>query len=229
MAKRKHAEGANAEGAELTHEAENNAMTNDFDGDFDVADVEATDPEADDGAPGELIDGVRFTDTRNVRVGGRFYEIPTPYRPGHVLTAAEAATLNQTRIENICNTIRTKFRTAAEKGVDAPTDEWIAEYAATYEFGKRSEGAGRPRAMRDPVDNEERKLCREAIKLALKSYRSEDGRKIDISAIPKENIDKMVEQFVSEGRYRKQAEANVRARMDLVSSTQGDIADLLGM
>ncbi len=60
----------------------------------------------------------------NRPIGGVILSIPQPFAEGHVLSANEAASMNQTYLENVGNNFRstvTKFKKAAIVGKDEPS------------------------------------------------------------------------------------------------------------
>ena len=87
-------------------------------------------------------------------IKGQIFDIaddPT-ISPGVPLTEGMAATLQQTRRENIRNNMAKKVEEALNGSGDLPADKFeelqrlVAEYADKYEFGVRQPGA--PRAPR---------------------------------------------------------------------------------
>jgi hypothetical protein len=105
-----------------------------------------------------IIDGEKFT-------------VNAPYSEGHICTAAEARTLNQTRAENIGNNFRKSVKEKKAKGESlASLIDEIRQYDAEYSFAS---GRGGPRVAVDPVEREARKIAIEAITAKLK----EQGRK----------------------------------------------------
>lgn len=106
------------------------------------------------------------------------FEAAAPYAEGQVLNAAEAATLNQTRVENLRNNFagvikkkiaeiekETPSRTElSEEEIQSLKDQF-ATYEAEYEFqGKRAS-----RAPVDPVKREAVRMAKETITAALKA------------------------------------------------------------
>lgn len=106
---------------------------------------------------------------------GQTFDVGDPYAEGHVLNAAEAASLNQLRAELISHRIRSGPFADVEKG-QTPTPEQMAEankLLATltgsgdgaFAFGLRSAGGGAPRVT-DPVEREALAIARGAVKAA---------------------------------------------------------------
>lgn len=148
-----------------------------------------------------------------------------PYAAGHVLNAAEAATLNQTRIENLRNnfasTIKAKI---AEIGKETPPREELseeekselqaqfAEYEASYEFqGKRS-----TRTPVDPVKREATKMAREAITAALKE------KNLTPSQLVEGKMDELIGQYLEKN---PQVTEEAKRRVETVKSLAGDALD----
>lgn len=101
--------------------------------------------------------------TMHISIKGRTFTAQAPYSEGHVLTAAEALTLNQTRSENL----RNNFSTTIEKAVKAAETAGVAvdEVAlqatfAAYEADYVFSGKRQARAPTDPVLAEAHKLAR---------------------------------------------------------------------
>lgn len=94
-----------------------------------------------------------------VTIAGKEFEIDEPYTEGHVLTAGEAAALNQTYRENVRNNMAAKVK-------DGAGQDEVTQYATEYEFGVRT-GGGRTTA--DPVMREAINLAKTAIKAFLKA------------------------------------------------------------
>jgi hypothetical protein len=87
------------------------------------------------------------------------------YEEGYELTAGEASALNQTYHENI----RNNLAKLAKEGL--LTQEKVDEYAAGYQFGVRSAGAG---VSRDPVMSEAMRIAKKQIAELLKK----SGKKV---------------------------------------------------
>lgn len=122
--------------------------------------------------------------TKTISILGVEVALQTPYAAGHVLTEAEAKSLNQTRCENIGNNFRKAIKAAQEGAEGAkPLDqvlEEIAAYDATYAFTMGSTGTRR--SSMTPL---EREALREAkrwlvgklktMNSTLKAYTDEKG------------------------------------------------------
>jgi hypothetical protein len=85
------------------------------------------------------------TETRTFTAQGIPLRIPVKYREGHVLTAGEAASLNQTYVENVRNNIRPVLQDwAKEKKPNLPTmaQQLVDEYVERYQMGVRRRRGG---------------------------------------------------------------------------------------
>ena len=154
--------------------------------------------------------------TRARTIGGVEVQVPQPYAEGYVLSAAEAAMLNQTFAENISNNMRSK----AEKDGTALTAEQfqplIDEYVAGYEPGVRSGGGGGGARALTPVEVEVRNLATAKLKEILKS---KGLKQKDINFV--EVRDKIIEQH--RDALTAQAEKVVKAREKAAGSNEDDI------
>lgn len=107
-----------------------------------------------------------------ITIQGADFTVAPRYSEGHVLTANEAATLNQTLFENLRNNFAKQVKDAKGEA-ESLTAEQVTElqakldaYAASYAFGIRT-SAG-PRAPADPVGKEAFNLAKEAVKNAIR-------------------------------------------------------------
>lgn len=99
--------------------------------------------------------------TRKVTISGHSVEVSAPYAEGHVINAAEARTLNQTRAENIGNNFRKAIKEA--EGDEAKLSELLSNLAAYDREYNFATGGGSVRAM-DPLDKEAIRIAKAAIK-----------------------------------------------------------------
>lgn len=103
--------------------------------------------------------------SRKITIAEEEFKIPQPIEEGHVCTAGQASTLNQTLAENVRNNFRIKVKEAAEAGTDmADVQKEITAYIKEYEFGARRGGGGR---TANPTDQEAMTLARGLVKKAL--------------------------------------------------------------
>lgn len=110
--------------------------------------------------------------TKSLTIYGLTAEITAPFAEGHVLTAAEAKALNQTRTENIGNNVRKAVgELRSEDG--SFTDEnktkalaLIAEADGKYVFTLTNVGSGRK--VVDPVEREAQAIAKAGLTAKLK-------------------------------------------------------------
>jgi len=145
-------------------------------------------------------------------IKGQVFEIaddPT-IAPGVPLTEGMAASLQQTRRENIRNNMAKKVEEALNGSGELPEGKFeelqrlVGEYADKYEFGVRQ--AGSPRVT-DPVEKEARRDVSEAIKAA---YYAKHGEKLK-SDVLSENVDKVMASPKGD-TYRARARERIRER-----------------
>lgn len=99
----------------------------------------------------------------SLTISGRTFTVSPKFEAGHVLTANEAATLNQTWYENLRNNF-------AGKAKEGGSQEDFDAYASKYEFGVRTGGGG----SRDPVEVEAMNLARDAVRKGIQN----SGKKV---------------------------------------------------
>lgn len=139
--------------------------------------------------------------TRPMVIAGVEFTISLPYSEGHVVTAAEAKTLNQTRAENISNAMRKKIEELKDVPGDETTEDgkpimvgfseealqkaadMVAAYDADYTFAM----GGAPRKALDPLEKEALSIARAEVTRLVK----ESGKKVkDIDpAIIEQNVE----------------------------------------
>lgn len=148
---------------------------------------------------------------QNLTISGKTFQVAPRYAEGHVLTANEASTLNQTFFENLRNNF-------AAKAKDGGTQADLDTYVEGYSFGVRTGGGG---GSRDPVEVEAMNLARDAVKKAIVG----GGKKIaDYSAKSiSEAAAKLIEK---KPEYREKAKARV-AEMQAIAGNEVD-NDILG-
>lgn len=147
---------------------------------------------------------------KTISISGQPFEISAPYTAGHVLTEAEAKSLNQTRAENIGN----NFRTAVKKAIDEnKLDEVkaaIAKYDAEYAFSMTQ-----ARTPIDPLEAEAFKIAKEFVKnkiaektgKTVKAYLEIDGNQAKYDA----NVEKIAaqEDTIKEAKKRLAAKKKI--------------------
>lgn len=106
------------------------------------------------------------TPREDYTIAGETFSILQPYTEGHVLSANEAATLNQTWSENARNNFAKRVKDAKEAGTfdQASLQLSLDDYLESYEFGVRTGGGGR---TSDPVAAEALAIAKESVKKAL--------------------------------------------------------------
>lgn len=104
-------------------------------------------------------------------IAGESFSVAQPYEEGHVLNAAEAKALNQTRAENIGNNLRETVKEALAKrdGGDSSAMETLADLVAKYdaEYTFALGGGGVSTRRLDPVEREAKAIATEIIKADL--------------------------------------------------------------
>jgi hypothetical protein len=148
---------------------------------------------------------------QNLTISGKTFQVAPRYAEGHVLTANEASTLNQTFFENIRNNF-------AQKAKDGGTQAELDAYVEGYNFGVRTGGGG---GSRDPIQVEAMNLARDAVKKAIVA----SGKKIaDFTAKAiSEAAAKLIEK---KPEYMEKAKARV-AEMQAIAGNEVD-SDILG-
>jgi hypothetical protein len=143
-------------------------------------------------------------------IAGKTYEVSPRYAEGHVLTANEASTLNQTLYENLRNNFAGKVKDDGE----AATQEAFDKYVESYKFGERSGGGG---GSRDPIEVEAMNLAREAVRKAItaKGGKVGDYSAAAISAAAKQLVD-------TKPVFREKAAERVAQMQAVATDTIGD-------
>lgn len=157
-------------------------------------------------------------------IAGESFEISAPYAEGHVLTAAEAKALNQTRSENIGNNLRETVKDAIAKrdaGDPSAFNELpalVAKYDSEYNFSMG--GSGVSTRKLDPVEREAKKIADETIRADL----AKKGRKI--SDVPEgltkeqwqEKLDTVREQLMAREDVVKLAKKRVAEKQKIAEN-----------
>lgn len=150
-------------------------------------------------------------------IAGHAFELAAPYAAGHVLNEAEAASLNQTRAENVGNQLRKHIK-ALQGDAETLTDEQaeqiralVAERDASYTFGIRA-ATGATRTT-DPVEREARVVAREQIVAHL----AKSNRKI--KDLDKELVATKIAELAANPKVVAEAKKRIKAR----SSDLGDL------
>jgi hypothetical protein len=110
--------------------------------------------------------------TTQITIAGKVHTVPQPYEEGHVISAAEAAALNQTYAENLRNNLAPKVKAHIDAGTydEVTFQNHVDEYAADYVFGFR------PGRTADPVAREAMAIAKDKVKDAVRraGYRLAD-------------------------------------------------------
>lgn len=153
-----------------------------------------------------------------VTIQGETFEIATPYVAGPIeLSEAEAATLNQTRIENIRNNLAGKIKSLKEKNLSldsaAEGDEQgrtyraiFTEYADSYEFGVRAASTREPV---DPVQREARRIAKEMLAGALKA------KGVKVKDLDPDKYEAMVATVAARDEVQKEAKRRTKSVADI--------------
>jgi hypothetical protein len=142
-------------------------------------------------------------------IAGQAFDITDDQRlaEGAQMTAGMAASLQQTRRENLRNNFAKRVKDAVENGWDEAKHQELQQslnqYAEKYEFGVRAEGSTGPRVT-DPVEREARD---EAKKIIANAYFAKTGQKAKAS-----EVNEVLEQFMEMNGDDLRAEA--RSRID---------------
>lgn len=158
--------------------------------------------------------------TREVTIAKQTFTVSLPFEPGHVLTEGEAKALNQTRTENISNSLRKKL---TELLGDEPTPEAIAQAQAmvaeldgSYQFTVANASGGR--RVTDPLEKE----C----KVVARAYITQQLREAGKTAkeMGKEWMDEKIEDVFSHEKIVALAKKRIAERAKLAESVDLDLA-----
>ena len=152
--------------------------------------------------------------------GGVAISVAQPFEEGHVLTAIEAAKLNQTFADAIRTSLMAKLTRLKEvaKNEDKEVDVAAAtadfqSYANEYEFSERG-----TRAVVDPVEVEARKIAKDQV---LTAIRDKGGKVRDYSA---EQIDTYVTKVLeNRPQIREEAERRVNSTRQIAGDLLSDL------
>lgn len=146
--------------------------------------------------------------SKEFTIKGHKFVIEVPYAEGHVMTANEAATLNQTFVENIRNNQAKVVESGLAEGKTvAELQEVIAAFASTYKFGA---GRATTNAIpRDPVAAAAQRIARSTLTAALKE------KKIDVKTFDKDKFEALVAQIAAKPEVIEKAREQVEARKEL--------------
>ena len=152
--------------------------------------------------------------------GGVAISVAQPFEEGHVLTAIEAAKLNQTFADAIRTPLMAKLTRLKEvaKNEDKEVDVAAAtadfqSYANEYEFSERG-----TRSVVDPVEVEARKIAKDQV---LTAIRDKGGKVRDYSS---EQIDAYVTKVLeNRPQIREEAERRVNSTRQIAGVLLSDL------
>ena len=104
---------------------------------------------------------------KEISIAGEVFVVSAPYAEGHLLTAAEAKVLNQTRAENIGNNFRkaVKDALAVEGGDLTKVRDELITYDAEYQFTLTNTA----RSPVDPIEAEAFAIARENVRAKIQA------------------------------------------------------------
>lgn len=137
--------------------------------------------------------------TKTKLISGLTFDLTVPYSEGHVVNAAEAKALNQTRLENIGNNVRKKLQEFVDEG-KSPADiaAYVSEVDANYVFTLSSGGS---RSSLDPYEREAIRIAKELVKAHL----AKTGRKLTVAP---------------EGVTEDEWESKIQDQIDTISTSE---------
>ncbi len=154
--------------------------------------------------------------SKKISISGETFEVSTPYSAGHVLTEAEAKSLNQTRAENIGNNFRTAVKAAIEagQGLDAVRAE-LTEYDGKYTFAM----GGSTRTPVDPIAAEAQRIAKEVVKQKLsdKGIKVKDYLANEVNAAKYEAAVEKISTQDDTLKLAKQRVASKKKALDIAS------------
>lgn len=164
----------------------------------------------------------RKTERKAITIQGLSLNAIAPFKEGHVVTANEAAVLNQTLAENLRNNFASTVSDLVEAagGDHSKVDvndlqKAFDQYIKNYEFGVRKGGG----FTGDPVAKEARSIAKETAKALLKKK----GHKL--ADVPAEQMDALIEKILaSKPEIVQIAQKRVAERQGVVSGL--DLSDI---
>jgi hypothetical protein len=156
--------------------------------------------------------------TKSISISGVSVEVSAPYAEGHVITAAEAKTLNQTRAENIGNNFRSAVKAALEQPEGSARNAALAKvledlkgYDENYVFSMTANA----RTPIDPIEAEAFRIAKEVVKgkitekygVTLKAYFATEGNE--------EKYEAAVEKIAAQEDTIKEAKRRVASKKKL--------------
>lgn len=162
-------------------------------------------------------------------IAGIQVTVPQPYAEGHVVSAAEAAMLNQTICENFSNNLRKRVEQFVPEGSPDGTEPRVATaeeaqalvdaYATAYEPGVR-QGGGGGAARLTPLEREVRELARGKVREHLQA---KNLKRADV------DFDALVNGLIEKRRDQLEAAAQkvLKAKQTAAQAAGGEDEDLL--
>ncbi len=146
--------------------------------------------------------------SKEFTIKGHKFTIEVPYAEGHILTANEAATLNQTFVENIRNNQAKVVETGLAEGKTVEQlQEVISAFASTYKFGA---GRATTNAIpRDPVAAAAVRIARSVLTAALKE------KKVDVKTFDKDKFEALVAQIAAKPEVIEKAREQVAQKEEV--------------
>lgn len=141
-------------------------------------------------------------------IAGEAFEVNEDDRlhEGAQMTAGMAASLQQTRRENIRNNFSKRVNDALKNGWDEAKhnelQEALRSYSERYEFGVRAEGSGTGPRVTDPVEREARD---EAKKIISNAYFAKTGQRVKAA-----EINEVLDDYMQENGEALRSEAKER-------------------
>lgn len=163
------------------------------------------------------------TPKTSIMIAGENFNVPQPYTAGHVLTANEAGSLNQTYAENVRNNMAGKVKALKDAGTFAADvfQGTVDDYCDTYEFGQRT-GGGR---SGDPVKTEAMAITRDLVRQAISKAAAADSTKPKLADVPASKITELAANQLAKTDDPKtlQIMATAKARVDAAKELTLDV------
>ncbi len=145
-----------------------------------------------------------------------------PFAEGHVVSATEAAVLNQTLRENLRNNTATAIKKAKADGADdQKLQALLDEYTTGYLFGVRKTGTGTTAKSLDPVSREARKIARDRVHAAIKA------KGFKLKEVPADQVAGYVEALLAKDPSIMEAAKQIVATSKQVGAAELDLGDIV--
>lgn len=163
------------------------------------------------------------TPRTSIMIAGENFNVPQPYKAGHVLTDNEAGSINQTYAENVRNNMAGKVKALKEAGTFAADvfQGTVDDYCDNYEFGQRT-GGGR---SGDPVKTEAMAITRDLVRQAISKAAAADSTKVKLADVPASKITELAANQLAKTDDPKtiQIMATAKARVDAAKELTLDV------